>query len=210
MTTIACLPPALLWAAQFAASTDSTKGPLCAVEARQSGSKLRLAAVDGYRAFRCFLPLVDGFFLPEEPIRLQPKAFSKAPSRKAVKAEFDDGGIVSFKDKNGLVVGSTVWTADPWALSEQDFPNLDQLWPTELSCKPGTFVAFNAAYLADFMKIADRLANNSVVKMYSQESPVAPIAWQAMLDKSWLGDGEEIEEDIVLDYLVMPVQVRGQ
>lgn len=210
MTVIACLPPSLLWAAQFAASTDGTKGPICAIEARQSGSLLRIAAVDGHRAFRCFLPPIEGFFLPEKPIRLLSKAFSKAPSRKAVKAEFNDGGIVTFKDRNGLVVSSCVWTPDPWALSEQDFPNLDQLWPTELSCTPGTFVAFNAAYLADFMKVADRLSHNSVVRMYSQDSPCSPIVWQAMLDKSWLGDGKEIEDDVVLDYLVMPVQVRGQ
>jgi len=210
MTIIACLPPSLLWAASLAASTDPGKGPICAIEARQSGSKLRIAAVDGHRAFRCLLPPIEGFFLPEEPIRLLPKAFSKAPSRKTVKAELDDGGIVTFKDRNGLVVSSCVWTADPWALSEQAFPNLDQLWPTELSCKPGTFVAFNATYLADFMKVADRLASNSVVRMYSQDSPIAPIVWQAMFDKSWLGDGEEIEDDIVLDYLISPVQVRGQ
>ena len=79
MTVIAILPPSLLWAASLSASNDGAKGPLCAIDLRQSKGKIRIAAVDGHRCFRCYVP-TGSFFAPEEPIRLNPKAF-KAPTK---------------------------------------------------------------------------------------------------------------------------------
>jgi len=210
MTTIACLPPAILWAASFAASTDGSKGPICAIEACQQGDTVRIVAVDGHRCFLCLVPTTHGFFVPEEPIRLWPKAFSKAPSRKVVRALLDDSGVVQFQDRHGFIASSAVWTADPWALSEQAFPNIDQLWPSseQLSCNPGTFVAFDPAYVADFMKVVSKLGSNGTVRVLSQDKPVAPTVWQAVLDNAWLGI--DSTQEIWLNYLLMPKLVRGQ
>lgn len=210
MTTIACLPPAILWAASFAASTDGSKGPICAIEARQQGNDVRIVAVDGHRCFLCLVPTSAGFFVPEEPIRLSPKAFSKAPSLKVKNAVLDDSGVVQFHGKHGLVTSSAVWTADPWALSEQAFPKIDPLWPSAeaLVCTPGTFVAFTPDYVADFMKIASKLGANDTVRLLCQDQPVAPTVWQAVLDNSWLGT--ELAEEVWLNYLLMPKAVRGQ
>lgn len=210
MTTIACLPPAILWAASFAASTDGSKGPICAIEARMEGDHVRIVAVDGHRCFLCRVPVATGFYVPDTPIRLSPKAFSKTPSKKVAQAVLDDSGVVQFQDIHGLVVSSAVWTADPWALSEQAFPDIDQLWPSRelLVCNPGTFMAFAPSYVGDFMKIASKLGANDTVRMLSQDQPVAPTVWQTVLDNDWLKTGST--EEVWLSYLLMPKLVRGQ
>ena len=208
MTIIATLPPALLWAASLATSTDGSKGPICAIEARQQGSSIRLVGVDGHRCFRCLLPAAEPYFVPEEPLRLSPKAFSKNPTLKAVLVEIDDGGVASFKDKHGNIVSSTVWTPDPWALSEQAFPNIEHIWPKPESLvnAPGEFMAMNAAYTGDFMKIAAKLgAYPGVARLFTTGSSTEPMIWRTLLDNDWLVNGQE---DLWLDYLLSPVLVR--
>ena len=208
MTVIATLPPALLWAASLAASTDPSKGPICAIEARQQGSSIRLVGVDGHRCFRCLLPAAEPYFVPEEPLRLSPKAFSKAPTKKAVLVEIDDGGVASFKDKLGNVISSVVWQADPWALSEQAFPNIEQIWPKQESLvnAPGEFMAMNAAYTGDFMKIAAKLgAYPGIARLFTTGSSTEPMIWRTVLDNDWL---VKEEGEVWLDYLLSPVLVR--
>ncbi len=211
MTTIASLPAALLWAASFAASTDGSKGPICAIDVRRQGDGIRIAAVDGHRAFVCCLPASEAFFVPEEPLRLSPKTFGKAPSRKAIKADLDDSGIVQFKGSNGMVSGSAVWTADPWALVEQPFPDLSAIWPSkeQLSCSPGGFLCFSPSYVADFMKVADKLGSGDAVRMFSQGSHGQSTLWKAVLDNHWL-DGACEGQEIALEYLLMPKWVRDR
>lgn len=208
MTIIAALPPVLLWAASLAASTVSSKGPICAIEARQEGAHIRVVGVDGYRCFRCLLPASEVYLVPEEPLRLSPKAFSKPPTLKAVLVEIDDGGVASFKDKHGNVISSTVWKADPWALSEQAFPNIDQIWPKqgELVNTPGASMAMTAAYVGDFMKIAAKLGTHAgVVRLNIADNNVAPMVWTSLLDNGWLMNHEG---EVLLEYLLSPVQVR--
>ena len=208
MTIIAALPPALLWAASLAASTVSSKGPICAIDARQEGAHIRVVGVDGFRCFRCLLPASEVYFVPEEPLRLSPKAFSKAPTLKAVLVEIDDGGVASFKDKHGNVLGSTVWKADPWALSEQAFPDIDQIWPNQgkLVNTPGAPMAMTAAYVGDFMKIAAKLGTHAgVVRLNITDNNVAPMVWTSLLDNGWLINHEG---EVWLEYLLSPVQVR--
>jgi hypothetical protein len=208
MTIIASLPPALLWAASLAASTDPAKGPICAIEARQQGSSTLLVGVDGHRCFRCLLPAAEPYFVPEEPLRLSPKAFSKAPTKKAVLVEIDDGGVASFKDKLGNVISSVVWQADPWALSEQPFPNIEQIWPKPESLvnSPGEFMAMNAAYAGDFMKIAAKLGvYPGIARLFTTNTSIEPMIWRTLLDNDWL---VKEEGEVWLDYLLSPVLVR--
>jgi hypothetical protein len=208
MTIIATLPPALLWAASLATSTDGSKGPICAIEARQQGSSIRLVGVDGHRCFRCLLPASETYCVPEKPLRLSPKAFSKMPTLKSILVEIDDGGVASFKDKLGNVVSSTVWTPDPWALSEQAFPNVEQIWPKQetLVNTPGSFVAMNAAYVGDFMKIAAKIGKYpGVARLHTTSSDIEPMVWTALLDNDWLINSKE---ETWLEYLLSPVLVR--
>jgi DNA polymerase III sliding clamp (beta) subunit (PCNA family) len=209
MTIIAALPPSILWGASFAASNDSSKGPICAIDIRKQANAIRIAAVDGHRCFRCYLPASEAYFAPEDGcIRLSPKAFTKAPSRKAVVAEIDDGGIVFFKDKPGNVLSSVSWLPEVWATADLTFPNIDQIWPEDksLSCKPGQFIAMNASYVADFAKVAAKISSNNIVRMLSTDHAVSPMVWQCLFDNEWLSCEEKSE--IWLQYLLMPVQVR--
>lgn len=210
---LASLPAALLWAASFATSTDSTKGPLCSIEARQTDLGVRLTAVDGIRCFRCIFPSSERFYAPERPLRLKPKAFSKTPSRKAIVAALHEGGVVEFQDHHSIPSGTNAWQADPLALAG-DFPNVDQVWPDDdsLSCKPGEFIAMNASFVGDFMKVAAKLGHHDHFRFRSTDRSVAPVVLEALLDNAWLGEDpqgkESIHGEVWLQYLLMPVQVR--
>ena len=206
MTIIAILPPSLLWAASLSASNDSAKGPLCAIDLRQSKGQIRIAAVDGHRCFRCYVP-IGSFFVPEEPIRLSPKAF-KLPTKQTMTVEIDDSGLAFFKNKLGEITSSTSWLPDPWATSEQTFPNIDQIWPDDksLSCCPNEFIAINAAYIADFAKIATKLSTNGIIRMFSDKS-ASPMVWRTLADSYWLNDQTE---ETWLEYLLMTLFVRRE
>lgn len=208
MTIIAALPPFILWAASCAAATDSTKGPICAIDIRQQNGSVRIVGVDGHRCFRCLLPLSDTYFAPEGSIRLSPRTFAKAPTKKAVVAEIDDGGMVFFKDKLGHVLSSGSWLPESWASADLTFPNIEQIWPddTTLSCNPGAFIAMNATYVADFAKVAAKIGSNSVMRLLSADAPIAPLVWQCVLDNEWLGYEET--QEVWLQYLLMPVYTR--
>lgn len=207
MTIIASLPPALLWAASFAASTDASKGPICAIEVRKQGTSIRFTGVDGHRCFRA-LASTDHYFCSEEPLRLSPKAFSKNPTLKALTVEIDDGGVASFKDRFDNTTSTVVWQADPWALSEQPFPNIEQIWPepSSLVCNPGEFVAMDASYLGDFMKVAAKLSNKAV-RMHTADSANTPMVWETLLDNGWLEKADDGTE-VWLQYLLSPLMVR--
>lgn len=208
MSTNAVLPYALLWAASLAASTDPTKGAIADIDVRRVGkTKIRIAAVDGHRCFRAVFSQSDKFYLSEghDELRLAPKAFSKAPTSKMIFAELDEGGVASIRSKMGLTVETMAWKPTiPW--DGTAYPNIDNIWPDSLSCKPEAFMAFNAKYVGDFCKVAAKLTGNSVFRLNSGESPVTPVVWSAVLDGDWMDGGTE---EIWLEYLLMPVQVRA-
>ena len=207
MSTTAVLPYALLWAASLAASSDASRGVICDIDVRRLGNgKIRIAAVDGHRCFRAVFPESDKFYLNEgsEELRLAPKAFSKAPTSKTLFAELDEGGVAAVQNRVGLTVETVAWKpAIPW--DGAAYPNIDAIWPDSLTCNPNAFLAFNSKYVGDFCKVASKLTGNSVCRLSSGESPVSPVVWSAVLDGDWMDGGTE---EIWLEYLLMPVQVR--
>ena len=207
MAPIATLPYALLWAASLAASTDPTKGVIADIDVRRIGKgKIRIAATDGHRCFRAVFPQSEKFWMDEgtDELRLAPKAFSKAPTSKMLFAELDEGGVAAVQSRMGLTVETVAWKPTvPW--DGTAYPNIDGIWPDSLACKPDAFIAFNAKYVGDFCKVASRLTGNSVCRLSSGESPVSPVVWSAVLDGDWVDGGTE---EIWLEYLLMPVQVR--
>jgi hypothetical protein len=207
MTIIASLPPAPLWAASLAVSTDPAKGPICAIEARQEPAGIRLVGVDGHRCFRCTLPASLPYFVPAIPLRLSPKAFSKPPTLKSVVVEIDDGGVAFFKNKSGNITNSVVWQADPWAVCEQEFPKIEQIWPQDLNCTPGGCITMNASYVGDFMKIAAKIGKYpGTAKLQTADNTSSPIIWESELDNGWLS---EDNQSVMLQYLLSPVLVRA-
>lgn len=216
MTVIASIPPALLWAASFAASIDGSKGELCSIDLRQQNGLVRIAAVDGYRCFRCHFPASDNYFAPEEPLRVSPKAFSKAPSRKSLIVELHDGdgtnNVACFIDNHKNISSSCLYIADPWALTDKPFPNIEQIWPDDqqLSCKPDGFITVNASYIADFAKVAAKIGDRGHLRMLSADSPHSPIALKSLFCGSWTSAPTIFDKEVWLEYLLMPVQVRDR
>ena len=152
-------------------------------------------------------PQSDKFYLAEncDELRLAPKAFAKAPTQKMLFAELSEGGVATIQNRMGLTVETVAWKPlIPW--DGTAYPNIDQIWPDSLSCKPEAFVAFNSKYVGDFCKIVSRLTDNNVCRMSTGESPTTPVVWSAVLDQVWL-DGQP--EEVWLEYLLMPVQVRA-
>lgn len=209
---VASLPPSLLWAAGLSASKDPAKQVLCSIDVRVAADgRIRIVSTDGHRCFRAYVPQSEHYWVnPEqtEPFRINPKAFTKAPSRKASRASFDSSGKVVLLDQADLPVDGNYWTVDPYA-NGGVYPDTDKVWPdrSKMVCNPGALVAFNSNYVADFCKVTSRLTHNSVVRLLMGESPTTPVIWEAVLDtETWMPCNPE---EITLEYLLMPVQIRS-
>jgi hypothetical protein len=212
--TIAVLPPCLLWAASMAASSDTNKGVLCSIDVRRTeDGNIRITSTDGHRLFRVVIPQSEQFFIAADqvaPFRLNPKAFSKAPTKKAVTVSIEASGLAQFHDTLGRPVDAGAWQAVTEANAVgQDFPRVDQLIPADdqLTCDPGKPVAFNPRYVGDFCKVAEKLSRNCVIQFLTAKSANSPCIIRAELDGAML----LIEKDppiVVMDYLIMPVQIR--
>ena len=209
--TIAVLPPCLLWAASMAASSDTNKGVLCSIDVRRTeDGNIRITSTDGHRLFRVVIPQSEQFFIAADqvaPFRLNPKAFSKAPTKKAVTVSIEASGLAQFHDALGRPVDAGAWQAVTGANAV--FPAVDQLIPDDyqLTCDPGKPIAFNPRYVGDFCKVAEKLSRNCVIQFLTTKSVICPCIIRAELDGAML----LIEKDppiVVMDYLIMPVQIR--
>ncbi len=221
--TVAVLPPCLLWAASLAASNDTAKMVICSIDVRRTAEGLiRICATDGHRLLRVTFPQSEHFWISAEqtePIRLNPAAFSKAPTKKAVHVALDASGVCTFSDRLSQPLGAGVWTAATQANAiGQTYPNVDQLFPDEfrLTCNPAAAIGFNASYVGDFCKIASKLTHNEVGMWHTTDSAVAPLILRASLQLDWLlvePTGSKWcpvfdHPAVTLDYLLMPVQIR--
>lgn len=215
--TLAVLPPALLWAASQCVSTHFIKGPICCIDVRKVGSNIRIVSTDGHRLFRVMFPESSSFYIKEkqtEPLLLNPKAFAKLPKGhvKAVlnEAVLNDGGVCDFYNHSGLRKNSEIWSLPPYGEDVQPYPEVDKLIPAdaELTCDPKKFVAFNAAYMADGCRIAERLTfRNNAICLYTTNNNLRPCILRAQLDPSILLADSTIGE-IYITYLIMPIQLR--
>lgn len=220
--TVAVLPPALLWAASLAASTDTTRGVLCSIDVRrQADGQIRIAACDGHRLVRIALPQSEHFYLNSEqtePIRLNPAAFSKWQAR-AFYVAIDASGVATFADRLNRPVGAQAWQCDCHAnAAGVTYPNVDQLWPEEtaLTCNPGQVVAMNGDYLGDACRIAGKLSPNGVLRFLTTKSAHAPLIIRSEVEGCWLireNEGAKFTrvykgEPVWVEYLLMPVQIR--
>ena len=221
--TVAVLPPCLLWAASLAASGDSAKAVLCSIDVRRTADGLiRIAATDGHRLFRVTFPQSEHFYISAEqtePIRLNPKAFSKQPTRRAAHVSLDSVGVATFSDKLNRPVDAAAWFCENHANAVGlTYPGIDSLFPDDhqLTCNPGALLGFNASYVGDFCKIASKLTHNEVGRLFTTESANAPVIFRAVLELDWLlaeRKGSKWcpsydHQDVVLEYLLMPVQIR--
>ena len=191
--TIAVLPPSLLWAAATCASRDSAKGVLCSIDVRRTTENMiRISACDGHRLFRIIFPQSEQFFIaPEQTqsFRINPQSFDKFPVRKVATVSLNSDGKADLQTSYGDPVGACLWGAESHANTVgQEFPKTDQLFPCEhsLTCDPKTFVVFNAKYLGEFCKVAEKISLDNNVRVFTTESPHKPCVFRARLDLGFL------------------------
>ena len=220
LTVTARLPYAVLHCAALHASTDQTKSAINFIDVRTIGDKVRIAATDGHRLFRMFIPTDHlGVQGPEEPIAIDPAMFKKAPTKKTIWAcLFSDGlataGNPSAADnRQASELLSGTWRSVHGCYQ---FPEVDQLMPDKFSNAPGKPIAFNARYFNDVMKLAQKFTANNVVKQ-EMNGPTTPMVFSFTIEQVWLG-GQLIEgqfrskewscDFLTAEVLIMPVQIR--
>lgn len=201
----AFLPASLLHvAAQFAA-TDPCKQVLTGIMVRPADDGITIESTDGIRAFR--VTVSDSNWRCDAPMLLSAKAFKKRiPYARfaAFEHEAETARILGGKGPNAEFLQSIPcnwqsegYVGDPVAA----YPKTDQLWPDTFGRDAGKPIAFNAALMGDFLAQVARLAWNGVAIM-ERNSPHNPIVLHSIIRDTWL-------EDVVMLFLLMPVQIRG-
>jgi len=198
---IGCLPYQLLHIASHFSSKDEAKQILQIIHIKLEKGLIRIASTDGHRLFRVEFKSNDKTFYLDDDVtelKFDSKAFKKS-NLKAEKVIIHNNGfsqVFNKKHRYGIDTASNVF----WKSSiEGTYPNIDQLIPDSFTNEPSAPIAFNASYLADFGKVVSK-ASNGVVKMFTNH-PVTPMIFEARCDLEGL-------EDIKLQYLLMPVQIR--
>ena len=219
LTVAARLPYAVLHCAALHASNDETKNALHYIDIRTVGDKVRVAATDGHRLFRMFIPVDHvGVQCPTNPLAIDPAMFKKAPTKKTVWAcLFSDGlatagSPTSEQNRKASEVLTGTWRSDNGCYT---FPEVDQLVPDKFSNAPGRPIAFNARYFNDVMKLAQKFTANNVVKQ-EMNAPHTPMVFSFTIEEFWLG-GELVKngyikkwscDSLTAEVLIMPVQIR--
>lgn len=219
--TIAVLPTAVLWAVAKAAATPDKQGRdrILDIDVRRYGDGLiRMAATDGHRVHVCAIPQSEQWFISSEQvasIRLNPNAFRKSPNASSLVSEIDSGGSVYFSDGHGTRLSMGRWTP---RVDVCAYPAIDQLFPSDdtLTCDPRAAIALDARYLGDVASIFAKLSpsrpkSGPVARLFSTESPNAPVVLRAEIDPAHLLEVDPPDDwcPVVLSCLIMPVQIRG-
>lgn len=82
------------------------------------------------------------------------------------------------------------------------FPDCDRLIPDRFTNLPGAPIGFNPRYLAEFNKLAAMYCDNSTVVMQFN-NPYQPVVFTGTHRLA------VADVDVLLEYLVMPVQIRA-
>ena len=206
---LALLPAPLLQAAAIFASTDKAKQALFRINVRAESGRIRLAATNGHYACRFYVPS-DGtpdapawvsdtapeFNLDAKPI-LKRCAYAKwAEVRTDGEVRFLGGRKAASEFLESRNAG------DPLPPYGFEFPPaFDSLWPDSYSNTPGALIAFNADYMATICEAIARLTDGNQVARLETNSPHAPLRLSCVPADPW--------GDCVIEFLLMPVQVRS-
>jgi hypothetical protein len=220
----AFLPAQLLHVAAQFASTDPAKQLLTGILIRPAWDEdgdcqrgIRIDSTDGTRAFSVTCP--NAAWECREPMLLSASAFKKripyAVAAQLDGMEDDNARILGGKIKDGILDLTTLrglafmqsipafwrpayaFEGDP----AEQYPKVDQLWPSQFGCNTDTPIAFNAALLADFLAEVKRYSDNDVVTM-QRNGATNPMVFTSKMSGAWLNEVE-------MRFLLMPVQVRS-
>jgi hypothetical protein len=209
-TITATLPPAILWAAAQFASSDPAKDVLTFIQVtKNDDGYISIITTDGCRAFRVILPPCEDYSLSTDQLLIRAAGFKKvggllkgklAVFGETVNPDMPSGDLTSVC----RIIGHKSETVEFREASlggkyAPIYPNVPQLWPDTFICEPGLPIAFNSTYVAEFMKVADKLSHNGVVSVVSNY-PTTPVVFSCGWDTA--SDG------IQINYLLMPVQLQ--
>jgi hypothetical protein len=217
----AFLPVQLLHVAAQFASTDLAKQLLTGILVRPAYDEgeypgIRIDSTDGQRAFSVICP--DTAWECQEPMLLSASAFKKRIPY-AVAAQFDSVGGDNARILGGKTTSKTVTESEsglafmqsipamwqPTYAFEGDpaeqYPKVDQLWPSQFGRDTDTPIAFNAVLLADFLAEVKRYSTNDVVTM-QRNGANNPMVFTSKMSGTWL-------DEVEMRFLLMPVQIRS-
>lgn len=192
--TLAVLPAQMLHVAAQFASKDAAKGGLCWINVRKNGDTITIASTNGHHLFR--VRITDTAYYLERELLL-PVAVFKKRIAKADYVIIDNQGMAHFRGSTPGLIQSI-----PCANGcEHIYPEYERLIPDSFHCSSGKAIAFNAGYMATFLKEARRLCVNGVVAMQFNDAhqPIV-LTGESALD----GSGARV----TMEYLLMPVRVR--
>lgn len=207
-STLACLPPQLLYIAAQFASRDEAKQALQYIHVYAQDGIVSIESTDGHRAFRAELTNQKddsfGIWFCEGSLLIQRSAFAKRVSYASFAFFKEDGtvDILGGRPKRGASTMPTdLIESRPWKVSTGfSFPSIRQLFPDTFSNAPGAPISWNARYVAEFMTEVSRFSPNGIAKMQTN-GPTTPLIFSS--DCEVYGC-----QNVALQYLLMPVQVR--
>jgi hypothetical protein len=175
---------------------------------------IRIDSTDGVRAFSVTCPNVA--WECDRPMLLSASAFKKRiPYAVAaeLKGEADELGsirilggkkanVVTSIEESGLQFMQSIpafwqptyaFEGDP----AEQYPKVDQLWPSQFGRDTDTPIAFNAALLADFLAEVKRYSTNDVVAM-QRNGATNPMVFTSKMSGAWL-------DEVEMRFLLMPI-----
>jgi hypothetical protein len=206
--TSANLPAQLLYVAAQFASTDPAKEKLTAIRVRPAGDDggVIIDSVNGHSGFRVVCP--DPTWRCNQPLLLSAKALKKRipHARRACINAFDDSQEIEARIMGGTGMSEFMQSIPCTArdltgniLAVDNWPNLDQLWPTEFSNAANAPIRFNAKLLSDFLSQVSRYTDNGIVTM-QHNTPTTSLVFAGTINQpeSWLAN-------VTMEFLLMPV-----
>ena len=194
--TLAVLPAQMLYVAAQFASKNPVKRAQCYINIRKDCNTITIASTDGHRLFRVRIPAETAYFLDGE-LMLPPAAFKKRVA-KADYAIITNQGTAELRSTVAGLIQSVPCSTG----CDSPFPEVDRLIPDTFTGNPGAPIAFNADYLATFLKEVARFCDNGCVTMQFNAHPT-PLLFTG--ETTLEGTGMRV----TMEYLLMPVQIRN-
>jgi len=224
---VARLPYLPLWAAAQFASRDEAKQLLNVIHIRRGEDGITtIESTDGHRLFQYKFPASVGLTFKSGAIRSGSLQINAAPFRKFisyahhVEIRFDLlCNVTGGKVKRGSAesdplpcellqaLPATRFGLNSAADTLGTFPNCDQLIPDSFTNEPGAPWAFNARYVSDFLKVAQKATVNDVVR-FRGNGPRTPFMMDCGWDYAHPSEAFEDADLRRLTCLIMPVQLR--
>ena len=232
---VARLPYLPLWAAAQFASRDEARQSWTTIHIRRGDDGITtIESTDGHRLFQYKFPASVGLNFETDAIRNGSLQINAAPFRKFisyahhVEIRFDllcnvTGGKVKRSAAESDSLPRDLLQAFPATITDNGttrfglnsaadtlgtYPNCDQLFPDSFSNEPSAPWAFNADYIADFLKVVKKASCNTVVR-FRGNSPTTPFVMDCGWDYAHPSESFENSDLRRFICLIMPVQIRN-